>query len=331
MIMRTDSHLFRLLIVLALVSACDSLDTREDAMEQNIVFQCQAPEVKTVIASDGTSMYWSEYDNVAAYLYEDDQCKASDLCGFDFTSVSLNTTSFYPKDMKFVSQWEECVDTTSSALFYAFAPVGEEMPVPEGYRVSMNVPQQQTGDFGRYQIALASASPFAQVVPLTFVPATAIFSVRCHLTADSPCPSTKIVRMTVRFSGGTVVGDCELDMQTGILTSSSSADQSEVSLNFDEPVVVSKVLEDDAPSHFNKYIRCSLIPSQSITQVNVTIYDKDGNSFESVVSADLLEGGIAGGKELKCDCVFYVDKVSLNDSIDGGPGDGISPDWEIEL
>ena len=63
----------------------------------------------------------------------------------------------------------------------------------------------------------------------------------------------------------------------------------------------------------------------------MTIYDKDGNSFESVVSADLLEGGIAGGKELKCDCVFYVDKVSLNDSIDGAPGDGISPDWEIEL
>lgn len=329
--MRTDSHLFRLLIVLFLVSACENPDIGKDTQEQSLVFQCQAPEVKTVIASDGTSMYWSEYDNVAAYLYEDDQCKASDVCGFDFTSVSLNTASFYPKELNLVSEWQEYVNTVSSAIFYAFAPVAEEMPVPEGYSVSMNVPERQTGDFGRYQIAIAPAAQFAQVVPLRFVPATAIFSVRCHLTADSPCASTKIVRMTVRFSGGAVVGDCELDMQTGILTSSSSADQSEVSLNFDEPVVVSKVLEDDAPSHFNKYIRCSLIPSQSITQVNVTIYDKDGNSFESVVSADLLEGGIAGGKELKCDCVFYVDKVSLNDSIEGGSNDGFDSDWEIEL
>lgn len=312
-------------------SACDNSSPGDDVTQQTIVFSGTAPKVKTILASDDTTMYWSEYDNLAAYLYEEDECKASEVCKFDFTSVSLKSAYFYPSEKKYVAQWAEAVNDESSSLFYAVSPSPAEIPLPEGYIVSMNVPAEQTGEYGPYQISVASGAQFGQVVYLPFSSATAMFSFRCHITADSPCSSTKIYRVELKFKGGAVAGDCVLDMSTGVLLPVDPAEETVVTLVFEEPVVVSQVLDGDRPSHFNKYLRCSLIPSQTITEVAVTMYDKEGNAFEALTPIVPSESGLRAGSDFRSDCMFYVDKVVLNDSVESEGEEGFTPDWEIEL
>lgn len=329
--MRHSIYLFLILMAIFMSSACDNSSPGDDVTQQTIVFSGTAPKVKTILASDDTTMYWSEYDNLAAYLYEEDECKASEVCKFDFTSVSLKSAYFYPSEKKYVAQWAEAVNDESSSLFYAVSPSPAEIPLPEGYIVSMNVPAEQTGEYGPYQISVASGARFGQVVYLPFSSATAMFSFRCHITADSPCSSTKIYRVELKFKGGAVAGDCVLDMSTGVLLPVDPAEETVVTLVFEEPVVVSQVLDGDRPSHFNKYLRCSLIPSQTITEVAVTMYDKEGNAFEALTPIVPSESGLRAGSDFRSDCMFYVDKVVLNDSVESEGEEGFTPDWEIEL
>lgn len=328
--MRNIIYLFLIPMAVFMSSACDNSATADDVTEPAIVFSGFAPVVKTILASDDTTMYWSEYDNLAAYLYEGDECKASDICKFDFTSVSLKSASFYPAEKKLVSQWREAVNDEASSLFYAVSPVYSEIPQPEGYLVSMHVPAVQTGEYGPYQISVASGTSLGQVVHLPFNSATALFSVRCHITSDSPCTSTKIYKVELKFKGAPVTGDCVLDMSTGTLSPVDVADESIVTLDLEEPVVVSKVLDGNRPSHFNKYLRCSLIPAQTVSEVSVTMYDKEGNAFQSTPIVP-SESGLRAGSDFRSDCMFYVDKVVLNDSMESEGEEGFTPDWEIEL
>lgn len=329
--MRNIIYLFLIPMAMFLSAACDNSTAGGEKAEQTIVFSGTAPKVKTILASDDTTMYWSKYDNLVAYLYEGNECKAYDICKFDFTSVSLKSALFYPAEKKNLSQWSEVITDKSASLFYAVSPVSAEIPVPEGYQVNMRVAAEQTGEYGPFQISVASGASFGPVVYLPFSPATAMFSLRCHLTSDSPCSSTKIYRVELKFKGGAVAGDCVLDMSTGVLLPVDPAEETVVTLVFEEPVVVSQVLDGDRPSHFNKYLRCSLIPSQTITEVSVTMYDKEGNAFEALTPIVPSESGLRAGSDFRSDCMFYVDKVVLNDSVESEGEEGFTPDWEIEL
>lgn len=330
--MRNIIYLFLIPMAMFLSAACDNSAAGGEKAEQTIVFSGTAPKVKTILASDDTTMYWSKYDNLVAYLYEGNECKAYDICKFDFTSVSLKSALFYPAEKKNLSQWSEVITDKSASLFYAVSPVPAEIPVPEGYQVNMRVAAEQTGEYGPFQISVASGASFGPVVYLPFSPATAMFSLRCHLTSDSPCTSTKIYKMDLKFKGAIVAGDCILDMSTGsLIPVDSDQEESDMTLVFSEPVVVSKVLSDGKPSHFNRYLRCSLIPTQTVTEVLVTVYDKEGNAFQSTSPIIPSASGFAGGSDSKYDCTFYVDKVVLNDSVESEGEEGFAPDWEVEL
>lgn len=313
-----------LLSVLAMLSACGEEGGDKSVNEQIIAFKAQAPVLKSVVAHDDTTMYWSAYDNIAVYMFTDDECVESDLAEINFTSVTLKSASFYPKTFKTLDHWKDAASETS--VFRAYGPA-QQVAGAEGWQVPVEVPSVQTGEFGRHQILCSSEGLFSSVVNMTFFPVTAQFALRLNLTRESLSDACKIVKVEMTFNGGNVTGSNRLDLEEGRLV--DPAEGNKVTVVLEEPIRISNAISENEPSHFNQYITCALIPSETVESVSVVVYDRNGNVFTT--EASIPSRVLQAGRKYSCDAFFYLDKIIANDILDSDADDGFGPDWEIEL
>jgi hypothetical protein len=322
--MKKTYHILVLLSAMGFALACTEKGPDTAVKDQLISFKAQAPVLKTVVARDDTTMYWSAYDSIAVYMFDADGCVEKDVAQINYSSVSLKTATFYPATFKTLDYWKE--KGTGLSVFRAYGPV-TELPEIEGYQIPVEIPSVQTGHFGRHQILCSSEGQLSSVVNMVFAPVTALFELRLNLTPESLSESCRIAKIEMEFTGGNVAGPNTLDLKECRLI--DPAIQNTMTVVPEEPVRVSKALAQDKPSHFNQYVSCALIPSETVENVRITVYDVKDNMFETELA--IPSRVLNAGERYRCDAYIYLDKVIANDVLDSEGDEGFGPDWEIEL
>lgn len=295
--------------------ACKKIsDGQKSVQEDAIVIKGSAPSLKTILTRDDTTNYWSSYDDLGIYQIDGGVLKASDKATIDFTSVSLRTASFYPVGLKKLTDWDS---KTPEAGMYVFAPCLGELPVPDGYKVELNVPEVQSSEWGRSQILVAEPAALNKVMNFQFRPATALLCLRLNLGPDSNVPTLNVAKIEISFEGASVVGGCCLDIETGVLTS-TAPEQTSLSIVFEKPLMVIRTETASVPNEYNSFTYCVLIPSAPTGKIGFRITDIAGNIF-TTDAKEAPASGFRAGERYRLDR-FFTAVVNSEDDADGSAG-----------
>lgn len=190
---------------------------------------------KSYIGATGQSssiLYWSSYDCLGVYSYTAPigETGGQLSCGAKCAMKKLNNNiaDFDGKDGK----WNTV--TSENYYFYAYYPELSETVKNQvnGVVSGFSVPSFQIKHFGNYHIC-STSEPAAKTaaelssaasIQMSFVPRTALFTVKAYIAPESSVEKVKISRVKVTFDGTdsngqavNVTGDCALNLKDGSL------------------------------------------------------------------------------------------------------------------
>jgi hypothetical protein len=287
--------------------------------------------------NDSGRLLWSNYDNIGVYAVDEDgQLMGSDVCEIRSISVGTTRAEFLPRTLDTWGKWRGVKVATDSITFYAYCPHLDKTTYddddnnnselvktpPANYangEIMLNVPQTQTGEFGRYQICYADgvtlpanveADASMSVDFKKFHLATSLIRVNLTLDGASVHDTVTVKRLVVK-SNVQLVGNCHINVTNGALTpiEATSAEVQEamktVAVEFSQPMVVTK--------SSNAYISFVVLPSAGPVELSFAAYSGDVSESTTVTKENAtIAKGIQAGVRYNFKRSLVVTDVEAN-------------------
>lgn len=231
---------------LAILSSVTIACQKNEMVEvESIRFAASLEEATKASFADGSAnLIWSDYDNLAVYLYSSTTVTngslGSAVANIESGVGDANATFAAPSSL--ASSLVE-----GNNYFYAVYPAGASAFAENRGDLSVNVPVAQNGEFGKYQLCYATA-PAVQTkeainngeVPTfkTFAPATSL--VRAYLKLDPAYPNetAQVSTLSMTVADKTIAGAAILQVANGTIYASGS--DHTVTVTLDSPITVTK-------------------------------------------------------------------------------------------
>ena len=309
-------------LVALLAISCSKSEEPGVAKEGRLTFSAEAATTRAYFPGESGKMYWSNYDNIAAYSFDGTTLIASDFCAIDAESAGTDEGTFSPKNILYSSTWVGSQADTKTVKFYAYYPTKSAAATynTTDNGVQLNISATQSEEFGESQICFSKGVDMTvaeinkeKLVRFEFAPASSLLRVRFTLTSNSDLPETYIKQLILSVDGGNICGDCLLNFADGSLTPRTGKNTISVALR--TPVKITKNKEE------NPYIYVVLMPSTaSIGTLSFTPVTSD-NIKPTVAKKSSPETGFQGGIRYSLDreISIQIDPDSPDASyVDGG-------------
>jgi hypothetical protein len=292
--------------------------------EEPLLFTGSTVSTKATFSDedDGT-LVWSSYDNLGVYSFD---TGSSALVHSGFAPISWRTGN----DAVFASS-EGRSAWAGSATNIKFSAYYPQMFAPESScvdgRVALNLPNAQSGEFGKYQICYASTSLTAaaltegyEPVNFEFAPATSMLRVKPVLKSTSAVDAIYIKQLTIQIADNrAIAGSCELALSNGSLSAVSGS--STVTVTLTNAVRITK------DENRNPFFTAILLPAATGNSI-LSFYVVDENGTKYTMANKLSPVRFLPGARYSLEREFLVSVVNGDTPdayyIDGGNG------WDYE-
>ena len=298
---------------------CSKGESPDPSGDGRIMFEAEAPSTRSYFPGTSGLMYWSAYDNLAAYSFKGTgftNAIVSDLCTITSESVGTNAGKFSPKNFLKASTWFGNSATASDTYsFYAYYPEFGAAATYNNGSVLLNIPAAQTGEFGRHQICSSAKveMSYADVqkdryVRFAFSPVTSLLRVRLVLTADSDTDEVTIKQLSATSANVDLCGNCKLTFPNTLAASTTSGSTHTVNVNLLTPVTITKNADK------NPYIDFVILPTAAAAgQLTFLAFMADGTRL-TIAAKDLPADGFASGSR------YFLDReISVKIDVDSTP------------
>lgn len=308
-------------LVVFMAMGCSKSEDSGVAGGDALTFRAAAPSTRAYFPGESGLMYWDNYDNIAAYSFDNKTLLASDFCAITPESAGTNEGQFKPTNILTANSWTASQADSKTATFYAYYPATNAAATYDKTNngVLLNIPTNQSDEFGRSQICFSKGVEMtvaeikkSKLVRFAFEPASSLLRVRFALSEDSDLSETHIKQLTISASG-VLGGDCLLDFADGSLT--PRGDNSTISVVLRSAVKITKKIDE------NPYIYVVLMPSSaSVGTLSFTATTSEGVKL-TVAQKSSPADGFKGGMRYSLDreIAIKVNPDSPDASyIDGG-------------
>ncbi|MDE6046312.1 MAG: fimbrillin family protein [Alistipes sp.] len=252
-------------LVALLAISCSKSEEPGVAKEGRLTFSAEAAATRAYFPGESGKMYWSNYDNIAAYSFDGTTLIASDFCAIDAESAGTDEGTFSPKNILYSSTWVGSQADTKTVKFYAYYPATNAAATynTTDNGVQLNIPAIQSEEFGKSQICFSKGVDMTvaeinkeKLVRFEFAPASSLLRVRFSLAENSDVSEVYIKQVLISAENNAISGDCRLNFTTGTLTPAAAVTgKSTISVALRTPVKITKNVEE------NPYIYVVLMPS----------------------------------------------------------------------
>lgn len=307
-------------LVALLAISCSKSEEPGVAKDGQLTFSATAASTRAYFPGESGKMYWSDYDDIAAYSFDGTTLVASDFCAIDSKCAGTDEGTFTPKNILNAHSWVGGKPDTKTAMFYAYYPATNAAATynTTDNGVQLNIPAIQSEEFGKSQICFSKGVEMTvaeinknKSVRFEFAPASSLLRVRLTLTADSDRDYVYVKQLIVSADGGTLCGDCLLNFADGSLT--PRAGKNSVSVALRTSLKITKNAEE------NPYIYVALMPSTaSVGTLSFTAVTTENISLTTTSKSAPADGFLAAkrytlGREIAISTdpdspdAFYID------------------------